>query len=267
MTRRPVTFPCGGARLSGMLDCGNLHGQTGLMIVSGGTEVRAGAFAGQADMAARLADTAGVPVFRFDRRGIGDSEGNDPGWQGARDDIAAALGTFRAAMPGMRRVVGYGLCDAASALMLHAATLGDHGFDALVLANPWMLDGDDQGHSPGALRRRYGANLIDPRAWGRLVSGQVNLLRLLRGLGRATRREPAASPLIAQMQAGLARYEGPVTLLAAAGDRVGAQFCAVWPGDDPRLVIHPGHSHSFTDDPDACAWLFDRLVEATASRH
>lgn len=268
MTRRMLVFPCGGAKLAGSLDCGSAHGQTGLLIVSGGSEIRAGAFAGQAQLAARLADVAGVPVFRFDRRGIGDSEGDNPGWRGSRDDIAAALGTFRAALPGMRRVVGYGLCDAASALMLHAATLGPHGFDGLVLANPWTIDRDDAApdHSPAALRRRYLARLSDPRALWRLLSGQVNLARLVRGLGQATQRGATPSPLVDMLQAGLARFHGPATLLVSADDRVGARFRELWP-DDPRLRIHEGRSHSLTDDAASRDWLFEQLVEATASRH
>lgn len=266
MTRRVIPFSCGGAKLYGTLDSAAVHGQTGLLIVSGGNEIRAGAFAGQAQMAARLAE-AGIPVFRFDRRGIGDSEGDNGSWQSSRDDIAAALGTFRASLPGMRHVVGYGLCDAASALMLHAATLDNPGFDALVLANPWTFDGNDDGHSPAALRQRYLARLADPRALWRLVSGQVNLVRLVRGLGRAAQRDAAPSSLVEQLQAGLAAFAGPVTVLVAAGDRIGARFREVWPHDDPRLTIHPGRSHSFTEDPDNAAWLFARLIEATASRH
>ena len=270
MTRRPILFPCGGARLNGMIDCAQAHGQTGLLIVSGGSEIRAGAFAGQAQLAARLAETAGVPVFRYDRRGIGDSEGDNRGWRQSHDDIAAALGTFRASLPGLRRVVGYGLCDAASALMLHGASMGEHGFDALVLANPWTIDGDDDtvaGHSPGALRRRYLGRLGDPRALWRLISGQVDLGRLARGLGRAAQGTPPASALAGELQGGLARFAGPATLLVAAGDRIGARFGEVWPRDDPRVIIHPGRSHSFTDDQASQDWLYDRLVDATASRH
>lgn len=266
MTRRVIPFPCGGAKLYGTLDCAVAHGQTGLLIVSGGNEIRAGAFAGQAQMAARLADS-GIPVFRFDRRGIGDSEGVNSGWQGSRDDIAAALGTFRASLPGLRRVVGYGLCDAASALMLHAASVGDPGFDALVLANPWTFDGEDDGHSPGALRQRYLARLSDPRAVWRLLSGQINLARLARGLGRAAQRDTAPSSLVEQLQAGLAAFAGPVTFLVAAGDRIGARFREHWPHNDPRLIIHPGRSHSFTEDPDNADWLYARLIDAVASRH
>jgi exosortase A-associated hydrolase 1 len=253
-----------------MLDCANAHGQTGLMIVSGGNEIRAGAFAGQAQLAARLAEAAGVPVFRYDRRGIGDSEGDNHGWRGSRDDIAAALGTFRAALPAMRRVVGFGLCDAASALMLHAATLGATGFDALVLANPWTIDegiDDAFGHSPASLRRRYLARLADRQAVWRLLTGRVNLARLVRGLGRAAQRSEAPSPLVDLLHAGLARFDGPATLLVAQGDRIGARFTAVWPDHDPRVIMHPGRSHSFTDDQASRDWLFERLLEATASRH
>ena len=267
MTRRPVIFTCGGAKLIGMLDCGAMHGQTGLLIVSGGNEIRAGAFAGQAQLAARLAEQAGVPVFRFDRRGIGDSSGINAGWRGSHDDIAAALGAFRASLPGLRRVVAYGLCDAASALMLHAPTLP--GLDGLVLANPWTLDDNDDGqtHSPQALRQRYIAKLSDPRAVLRLITGRINLVKLARGLSRASQARTAHSPLADALYASLAQFAGPVSLLVASGDRVGARFTAVWPSPDQRVHMHPGRSHSFTDTREARDWLFDRLTEATASRH
>jgi len=263
VSRRAIAFSCGPDTLYGTLDCAEAHGMTGLLIVSGGTEIRAGAFAGMAQLAARLAEESGVPVFRFDRRGIGDSEGEDPGWQGSHDDIAAALAAFRAALPGMRRVVGFGVCDAASALMLHGATL-----DGLVLANPWTIDdtGDDSlGHTPGALRRRYLAKLTDPRALWRLISGQVDLGKLLRGINHAAQRQAAPSPLVDLLHASLARFTGPVTLLVAQGDRGGQRFAAVWPKDDPRVQIHPTSSHTFTDD--ARDWLIARLLDATASRH
>lgn len=263
MSRRPVAFACGPDTLSGMIDCADAHGMTGLLIVSGGNEIRAGAFAGMAHLAARLAQEAGVPVFRYDRRGIGDSEGENTGWRGSQDDISAALAAFRIALPGMRRVVGFGVCDAASALMLHGAPL-----DGLVLVNPWMYDTDDDvSHSPGALRRRYLAKLTDPRALWRLLSGKVDLGKLRRGLGTAAQRPKARSSIADLLWSNLAHFTGPVALLVAAGDRVGQRFLALWPNDDARLQINPGSSHSFGEDAHSADWLYARLIEATASRH
>jgi exosortase A-associated hydrolase 1 len=265
MTRRVVAFPCGGAKLYGMLDCGAAHGATGLLIVSGGTEIRAGAAAGQAALAARLAEAAGVPVFRFDRRGIGDSEGENHGWRGSRDDIAAALGSFRAALPGLRRVVGFGLCDGAAALMLHGPDLP--GLDGLVLANPWTFDDDsDPAHSPRALRRRYLARLADRHAVWRLITGAVDPGALLRGLRRAAQTD-APSSLAATLQDRLAQMACPVTILVAGQDRVGARFLGVWPAADTRVTVYPGRSHAFADDAESRDWLLQRLVEAIASRH
>ena len=137
--RLPVEFVCEGDTLFGTLDAAS--GETGLLIVSGGNEIRAGAWAGQALLAARVA-AAGHPVFRFDRRGVGDSAGVNRGYRESRADIAAALAAFRAATPTLRRIVAFGNCDAASALMLIGSELA---IDALVLANPWTVAGEDDG--------------------------------------------------------------------------------------------------------------------------
>jgi pimeloyl-ACP methyl ester carboxylesterase len=98
----------------------------------------------------------GVPVFRFDRRGVGDSEGANGGFRSSRDDLAAALAAFRKAAPQVRRMVAFGNCDAAAALLLHHAGLG---IDALVLANPWTIDGEE---APERCPPPRSANAISP---------------------------------------------------------------------------------------------------------
>src|SRR3546814_5025865 len=83
---------------------------TGLLIVSGGNELRSGAHRGMAKLAARLARD-GFPVFRFDRRGVGDSEGENGGFLSSGPDIAEAVAAFLRASPGLRRIVALGNCD------------------------------------------------------------------------------------------------------------------------------------------------------------
>lgn len=257
--RRHLTFPCGPDTLVGTLDMEAATGSTGVLIVSGGREIRSGSWGGQARIAGRLA-AAGVPVFRYDRRGVGESEGSDPGFQHTRDDIAAALAAFRAAVPTLRRVIAFGNCDAAAALMLHAA---DIGLDGLVLANPWTLESDEtEAASPAALRQRYAAKLANPREVLRLLTGGVNLAKLASGLKQAA-STPVKSSLVATMTAKLARFTGPVTILLATGDRTAQMFEAVWPAGDPRIQRHASSGHSFAGE-EAQGWLLERLVEAAA---
>ena len=86
MKRLHLSFECREDRCAATLD--SAPGTTGLLMVSGGNEIRAGAFNGQSRLAAEIA-AAGFPVFRFDRRGIGDSEGTNRGFRKSTKDIAA----------------------------------------------------------------------------------------------------------------------------------------------------------------------------------
>lgn len=259
MMRRHLTFACGPDTLVGTLDRASASGPTGLLLVSGGREIRSGSWGGQAQLAARLA-AAGVPVLRYDRRGVGESEGSDPGFQGSREDIAAALAAFRAAVPGLRKVIAFGNCDAAAALMLHGAALG---FDGLVLANPWTLEDETaDAPPPAALRQRYRAKLANPREVLRLLSGGVNLGKLLGGLRQAA-SAPVKSGLVAGMAEALSRFAGPVTILLASGDRTAQMFEAVWPGRDSRIQRHRSAGHSFSGEA-AQIWLFERLIAAAS---
>ena len=254
--RKSLQFVCDGDTLFGTLDAA--PNKAGLLIVSGGNEIRSGAWAGQALLAARVA-VAGHPVFRYDRRGVGDSSGANRGFRESRADIAAALAAFRTAAPGISRVVAFGNCDAASALMLFG---GDLAIDALVLANPWTIESNDhsaQVQAPAALRRRYAAKLADPAEWNRLLGGAVDLRKLLGGLRRAASPGPK-SALAVEMREGLARFCGPATILLAERDRTAQLFAAAW-GDDPRITLLASTSHSFADET-AREWLFAKVCQA-----
>ena len=261
MSRLHLTFACGSLTLAGTLD--TAPGHTGLLIVSGGSEIRSGAFSGQAHLAARIAQ-AGFPVFRFDRRGVGDSEGVDHGLRSSGRDIASALSAFRAMAPEVDRVIAYGNCDAASALMLTKGA----GFDGLVLSNPWSyeteLDGEDAAPPPAAIRKRYAQKLKDPSEIVRLLRGGVDLRKLGKGLLKSARPSPRASALLDEMREGLESYSGSVALLLATADRTAQQFAEGWDPSDSRIQRCEGAGHAYIE-PEHRAWLEARVLAALRS--
>jgi len=262
--RQTLKFDCNGDRLAATLDIASAT--TGLLIVSGGNEIRCGAHRGMAALAAQVA-AAGYPVMRFDRRGIGDSAGGNGGFMSSRDDIAAALAAFRAACPTLMRVAAFGNCDAASALALHQPLT----IDALILANPWTIEGADDDDSPAlpsaaAIKARYWARLRDRASLRRLLRGEIDLGKLAQGVGKLLPRRRAVTPnsLGQRIVAAIADVPQPVTLLVATGDRTAQAFTEQWRAAPPAvrqripLIAHGSNSHSFAgDDAD---WLVAELL-------
>ncbi|WP_448661040.1 hydrolase 1, exosortase A system-associated [Sphingomonas sp. CJ20] len=264
--RRLIAFPCAGETLFGTLD--EAPGTTGLLIVSGGNEIRIGAHRGMALLAQRVA-AAGYPVLRFDRRGIGDSTGENGGYASAAEDIAAAAATLRA-QAGVARIVAFGNCDAATALAFFHPSAG---IDALVLANPWVVEASDALPPAAAIRARYAAKLRDPREWLRLLRGGVNIAKFVKGLRKAS-EAPREVPdsLAARMAGALAATQAPVTILLASGDNTAIAFADAWQGaafaaPRARAAVHrlDSASHSFASAADK-DWLFDRVRDTLAAQ-
>ena len=222
--RRPLSFSCDGATLAATLDEG--AGETGLLIVSGGNEIRSGAHRGMAKLAAAVA-ALDHPVFRFDRRGVGDSEGENGSFASSGPDIAAAAGAFRAASPHIRRIIAFGNCDAATALVVHR---GAAPIDALVLANPWVVEPVDDLPPPAAIRDRYAKRLRDPEAWAALLTGKIDMRALARGLGRIATPATTKATLADAFAEALSAAPLPTTILLATGDGTAIAFENAWRG-------------------------------------
>jgi exosortase A-associated hydrolase 1 len=257
VSRRHLTFACEGSTLVATLDEGTAS--TGLLIVSGGNELRSGPWGGQAQLAAHIAE-AGYPVFRYDRRGVGDSEGPNGQFRSSATDVVAAIAAFRAACPLASRIVALGNCDAASALMLTQGA----GCDALILSNPWTVEVTDVSTPPQALRGHYRQRLADSAALKRLLRGDVKFSALFASLLSAFKPSPLPTGLAHEMAEGISRFTGPITFLLAKRDRTAQTFLAAWKKGDPRIQLCEGASHSFVE-PHAREWLVARVLEVLSA--
>ena len=74
--------------------------------------------------------------MRFDVRGMGDSTGEQRPFDEMDNDVGAAADYFRKNVPGVDRVILWGLCDSACATCLYAPL--DPNVAGLILLNPWV---------------------------------------------------------------------------------------------------------------------------------
>ncbi|MFL9842711.1 hydrolase 1, exosortase A system-associated [Sphingomonas sp. ST-64] len=262
-------FRCAGETLIATLD--DAPGTTGLLIVSGGNEIRIGAHRGMAELASAVA-AQGYPVFRYDRRGIGDSTGENKGFESTAQDISEAGAAFRRDCPHLTRLVAFGNCDAASALILFH---DQAPIDALILTNPWTIESNATGDDlppAAAIRSRYAEKLKNPRELLRLVTGGVDIRKLVSGLAKASSKQSQTSAsLPARLAAAMAGAKIPVTILLAERDNTALAFADHWKGDAFKaarttctLETCPTDSHSFARPQDK-AWLKAQVLAALAA--
>lgn len=267
MKRSFHQFECEGEQLSGSLDAGLK--KTGLLIVSGGNEIRAGAHTGMSRLAQIISDND-FPVFRYDRRGIGDSSGDNGEFLSSASDIAAAARKFCTLCPAVAKIVAFGNCDGATALVLFGACTDINSF---ILANPWILEPNQNAQSPAtapnaaAIRSRYWERLKNPRSIFDLFSGNIDIAKLAKGLRQAARKQEN-SGLSMKLRGALLRLTRKTDILIANRDTTALAFMGSWNSRDYKqvrdsqnitLYEHNGASHSFADR-ESKKWLENRIL-------
>ena len=251
--RRLLSFSVGKAELAASLD--GEAGATGLLMATGGSQTRIGSHRMYERLAKALGES-GFPSFRYDRRGVGDSESEDPGFRDSGADIAAAATAFRAKVPGLERMIGFGLCDGASALALHGKAAG---LDGIVLVNPWLVEAEAGAPAPAAIRRHYRQRLLSREGWKKIATGAVNYRKLLTGMRKIAARdsgaplgqEVAAALRASGLRSWLILCESDATAIAAEAELKRATFKGLIEG---RETI-PSDSHTFARPGDEAALL------------
>lgn len=229
MTEQAIIFQCGDAQLVGILHRPKADVAAakalGVLVVVGGPQYRVGSHRQFVLLARSLAE-AGYSVFRFDYRGMGDSDGPVRTFEQASDDIRAALDVFARECPELKGFVMWGLCDAASASLMYCAA--DTRVRGQVLVNPWARSVATE--AAAYVKHYYGQRLLQKSFWLGLFTGKVQIFRSIKdflGTLLRSRQKSAAQPtgsFLDRMLDGAERFRGPMLLVISEHDLTAAEF-------------------------------------------
>lgn len=238
-----MLIPVAADSLVGVLHRSATQSSRGVLIVVGGPQYRVGSHR-QFVLLARALASAGFPVLRFDYRGMGDASGEPRSFLDIEQDVRSAVDALFAAIPSLTEIVIWGLCDAASAALLYAAS--DDRVSGLVLLNPWVRT--ETGYAKALVRHYYLHRVVSGRFWRKLLTGGVSpvalgdlLATVGAGLGRkaAPRTEPATDDVaieaetavrgegggyVDRMLAGWQRFPGQVLVILSGNDLTADEF-------------------------------------------
>jgi len=225
MTESAFFFDCKGAQLLGVLSHSAPASDIGVIVVVGGPQYRVGSHR-QFTLLARVLANAGYSCLRFDHRGMGDSEGQAHAFDDLDSDIAAAIHAFQTRMPQIRRFVLWGLCDAASAILMYRARSRDERVAGMVLLNPWVRS--EATLASARVRSYYDNRLLNPEFWRKLLKGGVNPLQSLgeyfsnlRAMGKGNAE---SGGFVETMLKGLSSFTQPVRIILSSEDLTADEF-------------------------------------------
>ena len=239
----------------------------GVVIAIGGPQYRVGSHR-QFVQAARVMAGEGHTVMRFDFVGMGDSDGEWRSFESVGGELAAAVQALCHACPDVSQVVLFGLCDAASAIMMNAA--GIEQVSGVVLLNPWART--EEGEAKSYLKHYYLQRLMQRSFWKKVLSGGFSPTRSLKELGASVSAASGGGSkgdgnYIDAMCAGLERFSGPVLFVMSGKDLTAREFDDL-AQSDPRwqkAMARPGVAIRRLPDADHTFSASSALTAANAA--
>jgi exosortase A-associated hydrolase 1 len=236
---------------------GSSRPNVGVVVVVGGPQYRAGSHRQFVTLSRTLA-ASGIPALRFDYRGMGDSAGDRRTFEHVDMDIDAAMNALQRET-GVARVVLWGLCDGASAALMHAAA--DSRVAGIVLINPWART--EKIVAATKVQHYYPQRLLSLEFWRKAVRGDIGIKRSVGELAASVRRALCrdrkidAASYLERMNDGLARFRGDVLCILSGNDLTAREFEA-WSRQSPErraLLMRPvveifnldAADHTFSD--------------------
>jgi exosortase A-associated hydrolase 1 len=251
MTEHYLSLAGAGYQLSAILHQG--VATTGVLLIVGGPQYRVGSHRQFVKLSRYLA-AQGVPSMRLDTAGMGDSSGSKAAFYQQTADIELAIDAFFKQCPQLTQVVLWGLCDAASAILIKL-NRPDPRVSGVVLLNPWVRQ--QQSHAKTMLKHYYLKRLLSRQFWHKLFDGGLALRRSLSSFWQTlraskTRADSATAQLtvteqnyVAAMLSGWQQFNGKVLLISSGNDLTAQEFLQLC-ADNPawgKCLQAAGHYH------------------------
>jgi len=227
----PFTFSCNGKNLIAILHVPEKPSNRGLLIVVGGPQYRVGSHR-QFVLLARFLAENGIPVFRFDYRAMGDSDGDGVTFENNQDDITAAINEFFYRLPELTNIVMWGLCDAASTILRNAYL--ESRVTSLILLNPWVRT--EEGKARTYIKHYYTKRIFQTEFWQKVLGGKFNwresidsfynmIKQATQNINQNTKRKNVINTLPERMLHGFEKYSGNILfILSGNHDYVADEF-------------------------------------------
>jgi len=207
------------------------HPNKGVIIVVGGPQTRVGSHRLFVHLARALAEQ-GIVVFRFDYTGAGDSEGAVSSFTEIQPDINAAIQVFQQRHSDITELTLWGLCDAASAILLYLNEYPQQAQEAnikhLFLVNPWVRQA--QTEAKIYLRSYYIKRFFSKSFWQKFLSGKVKTKSALTDIqgfhqqSKVSNNIDIQDDFVTQMLQGLSDFSGKCDFLLSGNDLTADEF-------------------------------------------
>lgn len=207
----------------------NAFSNRGVIIVVGGPQTRVGSHRLFVYLARALA-SEGISVFRFDYTGAGDSEGDITNFTEIQEDIDAAISCFAQRNSQINEYSLWGLCDAASAILLYLQQYPEKqkNITNLILVNPWVRQAKTEAKA--YLRSYYVKRFFSRNFWQKLLVGKVKTqtafaeIKEFRVQSKDSNNIHITDNFVTQMLQGLGDFTGQGHVLLSGNDLTADEF-------------------------------------------
>jgi len=198
----------------------------GVVIVVGGPQTRVGSHRLFVFLARALAKK-GIHVYRFDYTGAGDSEGKITDFTDIQADISAAVTHFQQLQPQITELSLWGLCDAASAILLYLKHYpqANSVIQHLILVNPWVRQSHTQAQT--FLKTYYLKRLFKREFWHKLLTGKISTgstLSELKSFRLQSKQSGQPNNFVEDMRKALHSYPGQSQIILSGNDLTADEF-------------------------------------------